>query len=33
MGSVTPLSEKPDPEAASCVMVSVADPVFVTINV
>ena len=33
IGSVNPLTEKPVPEAASCVMVSVADPVFVTVNV
>lgn len=33
IGSVNPFTEKPDPEAASCVMVSVAAPVFVTVNV
>lgn len=33
IGSVNPLTEKPDPEAASCVMFSIADPVFVTVNV
>jgi hypothetical protein len=33
IGSVNPLTENPLPEAASCVMVSVAEPVFVTVNV
>jgi hypothetical protein len=33
IGSVNPPTEKPDPEAASCVMVSVADPELVTVNV
>jgi len=33
VGSVSPLTENPDPLAASCVMVSVTVPVFDTVNV